>query len=175
MSQYQLCEPLRTFQGEEDFRERLDKGIRELFTAVYHRVFDVCQEEHLLVTTIGLSVPSQWTVEFMELYRGIVADVFMHLPEDIFFVTEVEALARYLCTKKMNRLVQHQNDVHNAVVVMLDFGGHTSKQFPMLLSSPSGLSHKPNFLQYGVILGQPKHITQKGDSKLIHHPEKGNY
>lgn len=123
---------------------------------MYHRVLDVCRKEHLLVTTIGLSVPSQWTVEFLELYRGIVADVFEHLPKDIFFVSEVEALARYLCTKKPKRLVQYQTDVHNAVVVMLDFGGHTSKQLLMLLSARSGLPHEHNFSQL-------RHITRKSD------------
>ncbi|KAI4598338.1 hypothetical protein KJ359_003222 [Pestalotiopsis sp. 9143b] len=150
VSQYQLSAPLRTRQREKGFRERLDEGIRNLFAAVYRRVLEVCRGEDLLVTTIGLSIPSQWTVEFIELYRGIVADVFKHHPKDIFFVTEVEALARYLCTKKMKRLVQHQNDVHNAVVVVLDFGGHTMNTCTL------NIVHEPDSLPAFYLIGEPK-------------------
>lgn len=75
----------------------------------------------------------------MDVYRGIIKDVFKHNPETIFFVTEVEALAHFLCIKKMNRLIPLHGPVHDAVVVMLDFGGHTMVSYPppIILGSPT--------------------------------------
>ncbi|KAI0123474.1 hypothetical protein BJ170DRAFT_109899 [Xylariales sp. AK1849] len=123
-NQYRLATPLLSRRNDQEFRARLLEGIRKLFTAVYDRVVEVCQEEKLRVTTIGLSIPSQWTLDFMDLYRDLVAQVFRHDSSAIFFVTETEALAHFLCVKKLDRLVVRQNTVHHDVVLMLDFGGH---------------------------------------------------
>ncbi|KAI1859979.1 hypothetical protein JX265_009180 [Neoarthrinium moseri] len=135
--QYQLAEPLRSHLNDNGLRDRLLEGLRRLFAEVYNRVMEVCQEEKLRVTTIGLSVPSQWTVDFMDLYRDIIAQVFKHDRSAIFFVTETEALAHFLCVKKLDRLVTHQGTVHHDVVLVLDFGGHNMVSLTSFIRAPS--------------------------------------
>ncbi|KAF7534339.1 hypothetical protein G7054_g6325 [Neopestalotiopsis clavispora] len=154
-SQYRLSRPLHLRQNEETFRGRLYEGIRKLFTAVQCRVAEVCQEEELRVTSIGLSIPSQWTLDFMDVYRGIIKDVFKHNPETIFFVTEVEALAHFLCIKKMNRLIPLHGPVHDAVVVMLDFGGHTMNTCTLKIV------HDPDGLPAFYLIGDPEALQRE--------------
>ncbi|KAH6656599.1 hypothetical protein BKA67DRAFT_654926 [Truncatella angustata] len=124
LNQYRMATPLRQRQNDQGFRDRLLEGLNKLFAAVHERVLEVCEEEQLRVTTIGLSIPSQWTLDFMDLYRDIVVKAFRHDPSTIFFVTETEALAHFLCVKKLDRLVARPNIVHHDVVLVLDFGGH---------------------------------------------------
>ncbi|ETS85957.1 hypothetical protein PFICI_03982 [Pestalotiopsis fici W106-1] len=161
-SQYQVSEPLRRRQREPDFLVRLQEGISQLFNTIYHRVVEVCREERLRVTTIGLSVPSQWTLDFMDLYRGIVSDAFRHDPKSIYFVTEVEALAHFLFARKVNRLIPLEDSVQNAIVVILDFGGHT-----MLLHKNTctlKLVHDSNGLPAFYLIGEPEGVS--GGSEL---------
>lgn len=121
--QYRMATPLRR-QNDQGLHNRLLGGLNKLFTTIYERVSEVCEEEKLHVTTIGLSIPSQWTLDFVDLYRRIVAQAFRHAPSAIHFVTETEALAHFLCVKKLDRLVALRNTVHHGVVLVLDFGGH---------------------------------------------------
>ncbi|KAK9780721.1 hypothetical protein SCAR479_01907 [Seiridium cardinale] len=158
--QYRLVTPLRAHQNDQQFRDRLVEGIKQLFTAVRKRVAQVCEEENLRVTNIGLSIPSQWTLDFMDIYRSIVVQVFSHDPDAIFFVTETEALAHFLCVKKLDRLVERRNTVHHAVVLVLDFGGHNMVSNTCILNIVYGGDRAPAFY----LIGEPDGVG--GGSEL---------
>ncbi|KAK6085036.1 hypothetical protein SCUP515_00854 [Seiridium cupressi] len=158
--QYRLVTPLRAHQNDQQFRDRLIEGIVQLFTAVSKRVAQVCEEENLRVTNIGLSIPSQWTLDFMDIYRRIVVQVFSHDPDAIFFVTETEALAHFLCVKKLDRLVERRNTVHHAVVLVLDFGGHNMYKNTCILNIVYGGDRAPAFY----LIGEPDGVG--GGSEL---------
>jgi hypothetical protein len=145
LNQYRMARPLYHRRHDPGFHARLLEGLDKLFTAVYKRVLEVCEEENLRITTIGLAVPSQWTLDFMDLYRRIIAQVFRHDPSAIFFVTETEALAHFLCVKKLDRLVERRNIIHHDVVLMLDFGGHNMVS---LAYSPHNINLAKSFQEH---------------------------
>ncbi|ORY68911.1 uncharacterized protein BCR38DRAFT_424659 [Pseudomassariella vexata] len=126
IEQYRLAEPLMRRRNDQKFLDRLKQGLMDLFSRLFRRVNEVCGVMRLRVMSIGLSIPSQWELDFEDLYRGIVAEAFHHPSEDIFFITETEALAHFLCTDidHRNHLVENRDHIHHDVVLVLDFGGH---------------------------------------------------
>lgn len=132
--QYALVNPLRKYKNDVAFRQRLRRGLVELFSAVRDMAREQCRSQGLRITSIGLSVPSQWTIEFEDVYRDIIAEVFDELTrpkEQIRFHTETEALAHYLLRNHLKQLVGEQtfreikrNSSAHKPLLFLDLGGH---------------------------------------------------
>ncbi|KAI8316435.1 hypothetical protein K4K61_007341 [Colletotrichum sp. SAR11_59] len=132
--QYALVNPLRKYRNDVDFRQRLRRGLVELFSAVRDMAREQCESEGLRITSIGLSVPSQWTIEFEDVYRDIIAEVFDELTrpeEQICFHTETEALAHFLLRNHIKQLLGvhtfrelKRNSSAHKPLLFLDFGGH---------------------------------------------------
>jgi hypothetical protein len=108
LQEYRLLDEISKHSLDSAFQERLRQGLRDLFARLSRRVREVCSAHHLKVTNIGLSTPSQWTLDFEDLYREIVAEAFRHPAPDIIFVTETEALAHLVFTDHLDQL----HDVH---------------------------------------------------------------
>lgn len=132
--QYALVSPLREKQHDPAFREKLRQGLVDLVSAVRAMVQEQCKSRGLRVTSIGLSVPSQWTMEFEDVYRDIVAEVFdeeTSPKKQISFHTETEALAHFLLEHHLEQLLGQEmlfaiqrNRIAHKVLLFLDFGGH---------------------------------------------------
>ncbi|KAH9234502.1 hypothetical protein K456DRAFT_1696579 [Colletotrichum gloeosporioides 23] len=132
--QYALVSPLRERQHNPAFRQKLRRGLVDLFSAVRIMVQEQCKARGLRVTSIGLSVPSQWTMEFEDVYRDIVAEVFNEVTspnEQLSFHTETEALAHFLLQHHLEQLLGQEilfaiqrNKIAYKVLLFLDFGGH---------------------------------------------------
>lgn len=123
LEQYLLVRPLMDRKNDVRFLARLRQGISELLAVLYEDVKQVCKSEGLKVTRIGLSIPSQWTMEFMEVYADIASDVFVHPKDAIFFHTETEALAHFLLKESLLTIQARPDDAYS-VFLFLDFGGH---------------------------------------------------
>ncbi|KAF6835284.1 hypothetical protein CPLU01_04364 [Colletotrichum plurivorum] len=74
LEQYLLVQPLMDRKNDVRFLARLRQGISELLAVLYDDVKQVCKTERLKITRIGLSIPSQWTLEFMEVYTDIASN-----------------------------------------------------------------------------------------------------
>ena len=121
LEQYPLVGPLLQKKDDPQFRDRLFRGLKQLFSPIHQRIKAICDRNRLHVTAIGLSIPAQWTLDFEDVYRGIVAQVFKHPSSDIFFHTETVALAHHLFTRNAEEF-ELIGDMD--VVLFFDFGGH---------------------------------------------------
>jgi hypothetical protein len=133
LEEYPLFEPLVSRNDDQAFLDRLLQGLKLLFARLRRRVGQVCELHKLTVGTIGLSIPSQWTLEFEDFYRTLVSEVFQFPQHDIYFVYEAEALAHFLCKNHMDFLIPCRNVAQNDVLLFLDFGGHNMVCPPDLL------------------------------------------
>ncbi|KAK1757090.1 hypothetical protein QBC47DRAFT_378392 [Echria macrotheca] len=121
LEQYPPAHHILLKKRDPVFRAKLRAGLTMLLSVLRRRAMDVCRIRKLQVSKIGLTIPVQWTLEFEEVYRGLVAEVF-EIPSDIiYFFTETEALARYLF--KYNETQMDPDGKHQAVL-FFDFGGH---------------------------------------------------
>ncbi|OHE94800.1 hypothetical protein CORC01_09907 [Colletotrichum orchidophilum] len=125
IDQYVMVSPLLARRADPAFRDRLRSGLVALFSTLHGRVTEICALYRLKVTIIGISIPSQWTLDFEEVYGGIVAEVFGHPRQDISFHTETEALAHVLL-RKHQVILGTGDDLRDrySVFLFLDFGGH---------------------------------------------------
>ncbi|KAK2011820.1 hypothetical protein LZ32DRAFT_606077 [Colletotrichum eremochloae] len=123
LDQYVLVTPLTSQKGNPVFRDRLMRGLRELFLFLKEKVDSSCKKHHLRIDTIGVSIPSQWTLDFERVYREIIVDVFEHSPDKISFHTETEALAHALLRNHRHALPECGDKMYD-VYLFLDFGGH---------------------------------------------------
>jgi len=93
-----------------------------LLTTLRDRAMSEVRSKGLEVGRIGLTIPVQWTLEFEEVYRGLVAEVFKEVGEDgVYFFTETEALARYLFKHHAEEM---DPEAKYGAVMFFDFGGH---------------------------------------------------
>ncbi|KAL0941658.1 uncharacterized protein CTRU02_204421 [Colletotrichum truncatum] len=129
--QYSLVNPLRRHKDDPNFIFRLETGLRDLFSAVRKLATQQCKNRRLKITSIGLSIPSQWTLDFEDAYRRIIIDVFGVPRDGIFFHTETEALAHFLLQDHRALLLESGDEEGECdsvadyeVLLFLDFGGH---------------------------------------------------
>ncbi|RYP18208.1 hypothetical protein DL765_004065 [Monosporascus sp. GIB2] len=126
LEEYRLLDKFRSRKHDPVLRERLQEGLDQLFSRFFGRVKAVCKTRRVLITKIALSIPSQWTLEFEDVYRDVIARAarVVNTSEiEIFFVTETQALAHFICSKYLEILI-HPNGVGSEVFLFLDFGGH---------------------------------------------------
>ncbi|KAK0649831.1 hypothetical protein B0T16DRAFT_137007 [Cercophora newfieldiana] len=121
LEQYPLLHHLMTKKKDPSFKDRLRRGMIQLLTVLRDRAMAVCKARNWHVRKIGLTIPVQWTLEFEEVYCGLVSEVFQIDPGVVYFFTETEALARYLF--KHHGAQIDPNEQHNAVM-FYDYGGH---------------------------------------------------
>ncbi|KAK4235727.1 hypothetical protein C8A03DRAFT_36422 [Achaetomium macrosporum] len=121
LEQYPLVHHLMERKDEPEFGRQLRRGMITLLSVLRYAADAICREHGLLIVKIGLTIPVQWGLEFEDVYRDLVMEVFDIDVERIYFFTETEALSRYLYKFHRHRL--DPNDKHNAIL-FFDFGGH---------------------------------------------------
>lgn len=126
VKQYPLVQPLLERKNDLAFRDRLYQGLEGLLLVLRDHVNKLCKAKRLSISTIGLSVPAQWNLDFERVYQNLVAAVFSHPPSEIYFHTETEALAHYLFKDHIDEL---QDNGANDALLFLDFGGHNMVSF----------------------------------------------
>lgn len=139
--EYQLHDILRQRMNNRAFRNRIEQGLKQLFSRVFDRITVVCTNRKLRLTRIGLSVPSQWKVETTEIYRSLVESVLPDNSIEMFFVTETEALAHFLCRNYRDLILKQPSPVGNDTILFLDFGGHSMVSCIRQLISYSPMSY----------------------------------
>ena len=105
------------------FRARLHRGLEDLFSTIASQVDKICRRKGLIVADIALTVPSQWTLEFEDLYADIVGKVFDRPHSAIYFCTETEALANFVLRDNLDDLILDGHSSYDTML-FLDFGGH---------------------------------------------------
>ncbi|KAK1833905.1 hypothetical protein QBC39DRAFT_253485, partial [Podospora conica] len=154
VKEYPAVEHVCRFSGDPDFRKRARTGLVELMTTVLLRVNNVGQQYHLCIRRIALTVPVQWTLEFEDVYSEIMvealADVhhrnqgqhFAVTKEDIFFITETEALAAYMFDFELDQMRPKEGKVGSkaAYFLFFDFGGHNMAKRMWHVCPPLGQS-----------------------------------
>lgn len=121
LEQYPPVYQLNAMKQDPEFKPKLRRALAVLLSALRRRAMAVCRTRKLRIAKVGLTIPVQWTLEFEEIYRGLVAEVFEIQQEIIYFFTETEALARYLFKYKASQMDPESK--HNTVL-FFDFGGH---------------------------------------------------
>ncbi|KZL72383.1 hypothetical protein CT0861_03491 [Colletotrichum tofieldiae] len=110
LKQYVLVTPLTAQRENPAFRDRLRQGLRELFLTLQKRIDFTCDLYRLRIKTIGISVPSQWTTDFENVYRELIISVFKD-SDDISFHTETEALAHALLRNHQIALPEYGENI----------------------------------------------------------------
>ncbi|KAK0719352.1 hypothetical protein B0H67DRAFT_485946, partial [Lasiosphaeris hirsuta] len=123
LEEYPILELLAERMDDPALRRQCWNGLVQLMTEVRKRVDTVCQNERLQIKRIAMTVPAQWTLDFEDRYIELMGNVFNFPRDDIYFVTETEALAWCAFTE-----VPYLNDLglgslHNNII-FFDFGGH---------------------------------------------------
>lgn len=133
LEQYPSVRHLMDKKDDLVFRGQLRRGMITLLSVLRDAAGAICHEHGLRIAKIGLTIPVQWTLEFEDVYRGLVREVFgMDDAAQIHFYTEAEALSRYLYKYYAHKL--DPSDQHNAIL-FFDFGGHN-----MVIRPPSSAS-----------------------------------
>ncbi len=130
LDQYPPARELQERKNEPEFRRQLFRGMIALLSALQAAAEAVCRENRLRIVKIGLTIPVQWGLEFEDVYRDLVMEVFETDASQVYFYTEAEALARYLYKYQAHRL--DPRDRHEAIL-FFDFGGHNMVRPPALL------------------------------------------
>lgn len=126
LKQYPLVGPLLERKDDPHFLNRLRQGLKELFSTLHRRIEGICNARRISITTIGLSVPAQWTYEFADAYGDIISEVFNQPKSDISFYSEAVSLVHHLFRNHMGELgLSGDSDI----VLLLDFGGHNMVSF----------------------------------------------
>lgn len=63
-------------KDEPEFKAQLRRGLIALLTILRNAANAVCRQRALRITNIGLTIPVQWTLEFEEVYRELMLEVF---------------------------------------------------------------------------------------------------
>lgn len=128
LKQYPSVHYLMERKDEPGFRRQLRRGMVALLSALQAAAGAVCRAHGLRIVKIGLTIPVQWGLEFEDVYRDLVLEVFEMIDASrIYFLTEAEALARYLYKYQAHRLDPQQR--HGAIL-FFDFGGHNMVRQP---------------------------------------------
>ena len=124
LHEYDLIKSLLEKRHNQLFLQRAQDGVKAVLTVVRDRIRQICQSKALQIRNIALSIPAQWHLEFEDLYRQIVHEVFDHPLDGITFLTETEALVHYLFKRHPEELQFNPHSVWECV--FLDFGGHNA-------------------------------------------------
>ncbi|KAK3934743.1 hypothetical protein QBC46DRAFT_273214 [Diplogelasinospora grovesii] len=120
LEQYPLVTPITERKDDEAFRGRLREGLIALLTQIRVQVDQICTDNLLYIEHLAVTVPAQWTLEFEDVYKGLLDEVF-NMPGKYVFVTETEALAHWLFRRY---LLEAEREQQHDVMLFLDFGGH---------------------------------------------------
>ncbi|KAK3948619.1 hypothetical protein QBC32DRAFT_317628 [Pseudoneurospora amorphoporcata] len=120
-------------RNKDEFRRKLRLGLVQMFTKLKGRVDKVIEarEKNWKVGKLGITIPSQWTLDFEDQYREVLAEVFdwnvAQARRRIAFIFEPEGLAAYLLHRREyedDDIAQSSPNEHR-MVLCLDFGGHS--------------------------------------------------
>ncbi|KAI1734096.1 hypothetical protein F4680DRAFT_471408 [Xylaria scruposa] len=137
LSQYDLLNPLLRFRDDAKFRNQIKSAIDSLLTDIWSQVQIMCRPKNWEVNAISLAIPSQWTLEFEEVYRDLASKAFGISPEKIIFVTEAGALAQFIIHNHTLILQPELKDSNSdsRYMLLLDFGGHNMNSCILAMSS----------------------------------------
>lgn len=121
LAEYSLVNSIMERKNDEAFRELLKRGLGDLIRAIRQEVLCACKTENLRIARIGVTIPVQWGLEFETVYRSAISSAFPDLEAEVYFYTEIEALARYLF-KHYQRNLDPRHEY--TTMMFLDFGGH---------------------------------------------------
>ncbi|KAK0746876.1 hypothetical protein B0T18DRAFT_466281 [Schizothecium vesticola] len=150
LEQYPLVHHLVRKKQDPVFKEKLRGAMITLLSVLRDRAMAVCRLKRLRVAKIGLTIPVQWTLEFEEVYRELVSEVFGIDQEAIYFFTETEALARYLFKHQADQM--DPNGKHNTVL-FFDFGGHNMNGCAFGVARDLGNPERNSFYRVGQKFG----------------------
>ncbi|RYP64029.1 hypothetical protein DL769_006809 [Monosporascus sp. CRB-8-3] len=135
LEQYPLLDKFRNQKHDPVLRKRLQQGLDQLFSRFFGRVKD-------------------WTLEFEDVYRDIVARAARIVNTsaiEIFFVTETQALAHFICSKYLEILIRHPSRTGYEVFLFLDFGGHCMNS--CIYHVAYDADNEPSFYLMGAAIG----------------------
>jgi hypothetical protein len=154
LDQYPSVHHLTDKKDDPVFRGQLRRGLIALLSTLRDAARAVCREHGIRMARIGLTIPVQWGLEFEDVYRELVKEVFdMRDETQIHFFTETEALSRYLYKHHGHEL--DPGNQHNSIL-FLDFGGHnmvSPRRRPdveLVVSELIPLASKQNGCLFGV-------------------------
>ncbi|KAK5657529.1 hypothetical protein OQA88_3102 [Cercophora sp. LCS_1] len=128
LTEYPLVQDLLSRKDEPAFRARMRRGLIEMFIEVVKRALVICRREKISITRVSLTTPAIWTIEFEDLYAGLICEAFRSIDSappitrrDIDFCLETEALAHFVFKKCADEV---DPDKKYKYVLLIDFGGH---------------------------------------------------
>ncbi len=122
LEQYPAVHYIMEQKDKPEFGRQLRRGMIALLSALQAAAGALCREYKLRIVKIGLTIPVQWGLEFKDVYRDLVLEVFKMIEaSQIHFFTEAEALMRYLYKYQAHRL--DPTNRHGAIL-LFDFGGY---------------------------------------------------
>jgi len=139
--EYPLVHHLMQHRHDPAFRARMRRGLVEMFVEIFKLAIKICRKDKMRITRVALTVPAVWTMEFEELYAGIVMEAFRCIEpapridrDAIEFYNETEALAHFLFKNFENEIDPEKKYNY---ILLIDFGGHSmvcaaGLQFPIL-------------------------------------------
>ncbi|EMR70232.1 hypothetical protein UCREL1_2735 [Eutypa lata UCREL1] len=113
---------------------KYEQGLKQLFSRVFDRI-------------------RVWKVETTEIYRDIVQSVLPDNSIEMFFVTETEALAHFLCRNYRDLILKQPSPVGNDTILFLDFGGHSMNSCIYHVSNTGGNDDTRSFFLIGDAVG----------------------
>ncbi|KAI0548159.1 hypothetical protein F4679DRAFT_585724 [Xylaria curta] len=137
LSQYDVLNPLLKYRDDPKFCNQIKSAIKGLLADIWDHVQIMCRPKNWEVSAISLAIPSQWTLEFEEVYRDLASEAFEVSPEKITFVTEAGALAQYIIHDRTLILQPELQDSNSdsRYMLLLDFGGHNMNSCILAISS----------------------------------------
>ncbi|KAI0155242.1 hypothetical protein GGR57DRAFT_511691 [Xylariaceae sp. FL1272] len=124
-NEYDVVKPILDYKDDHQFCSRLEQGIRELFSRIRDRIQTLCNKHNFKLCSVMLSTPAQWDLDFEAVYRRLISQVFGLKPSQISFITEIVALAQFMCKENPEFLVGQDEDTDRATSLFIDAGGHT--------------------------------------------------
>lgn len=123
LDQYPMLDALRTrAQEDPSFRTRLEEGLVLMFSELWRKLQATCHRRNFRISTVALSVPTQWRENFEIKYREIIVRAFGLAPEKVIFETEALSIAHYLLRQYSDLMILYGEP---AYVLFLDFGGQS--------------------------------------------------
>ncbi|KAI0191903.1 hypothetical protein F4808DRAFT_465286 [Astrocystis sublimbata] len=140
LTQYDVITPLMQYRYDEEFRHKIELAIVALLKDIWDGAEKICQIKKWQITTVSLSIPSQWTLEFEEKYRDLAVQAWDIAPSSIIFVTEAEALAHCAWYDRTDDcdLRNQAGNTNAEIILLLDFGGHNSNSCILKISELGG-------------------------------------
>jgi hypothetical protein len=161
--EYPVAQKILNNLHSTTFRRRLDTGVQQLFRILWKATVEVCMENELCITGIGVTTPQQWPSQVDKLYEQVILESFCARTsaylrintESIYFLGETQALAHFLFHHHANKV--WVRGFEEDVLLILDFGGQNlvSVLFTFLLR------HGPNDLNERIYVPCRLHCRQQ--------------